>query len=67
MPNFYVPMTITVLIRDIDKDELETRIDEANFALSEAFYSSDANDDHFELQANQIHWNKIQKENNDED
>lgn len=61
MADFYVPMTITVLIKDIDEDELEQYIDDANFALSEVFYSSDADDDHFELYLSQIHWDKIKE------
>ena len=61
MADFYVPMTITVLIKDIDEDELEQYIDDANFALSEVFYSSDVDDDHFELYLSQIHWDKIKE------
>ena len=61
MADYLVPMTIQILIKDIDEDELEQRIDDANFALSEIFYSSDADDDHFELYSNNIHWDQIKE------
>jgi hypothetical protein len=61
MADYLVPMTIQILIKDIDEDELEQRIDDANFALSEIFYSSDADDDHFELHSNNIHWDQIKE------
>ena len=61
MADYLVPMTIQILIKDINEDELEQRIDDANFALSEIFYSNDADDDHFELHSNNIHWDQIKE------
>lgn len=61
MADFYVPMTVVLTIKDIDPDDLDQYIDDAIFGLTEAFYSSDAEDDHFEIYSNKVHWNEIQE------
>ena len=61
MANFYVPMTIVLEIKDIDPEELEQYITDAIVGLAEVFYSSDVDDDHFELHSNRIHWSEIQE------
>lgn len=62
MVEFTVPIQLKVRIKDIEEDELEQYISDFQFGLSEAFSSSDINDDHFEIIACNIDWLRILKE-----
>ena len=50
MANFIIPVQLKICIQNIDKDELEQYINDFQFGLSEAFYSSDPDDDHFSIE-----------------
>ena len=47
--DFTIPINLVVRINDIDEDELENYVNDIQMALHEIFYSSDIDDDHFEV------------------
>ena len=59
MTEFIVPIKLKVRIQDIDEDELEQYISDFQFGLSEAFSSSDPEDDHFEIDTCDVEWHRI--------
>lgn len=61
MADFIVPIQLKICIQDIGEDELEQYISDFQFGLSEAFYSSDPNDDHFAIEQCNIEWGEIKK------
>lgn len=61
MAEFIVPVKIKIRIKDIDEDELEQYISDFQFGLSELFSSSDADDDHFEIDSCDVEWHCIQE------
>lgn len=62
MVEFTVSIQLKVRIKDIEEDELEQYIGDFQFGLSEAFSSSDIDDDHFEIVTCNIDWLRILKE-----
>lgn len=61
MAEFIVPIRLKLRLKDIDEDELEQYISDFQFGLSELFSSSDADDDHFEIDTCDIEWHRIQE------
>lgn len=47
--DFVVPFHLVMRIKDIPEDELEDYVNDIQMALHEVFYSSDMDDDHFEV------------------
>ena len=47
--DFVVPFHLVMRIKDIPEDELESYVNDIQMALHEVFYSSDIDDDHFEV------------------
>lgn len=47
--DFVVPFNLVMRIKDIPENELEDYINDIQMALSSMFYSTDADDDHFEI------------------
>ena len=62
MSDFIVPIQLKVRIQNIDDEELEQYISDFQLGLSEAFSSSDADDDHFSIAECRIDWLRILKE-----
>lgn len=62
MVEFRVPINLVVRIRDIDEIELENYIADIQLAIHEAFYSTDSEDDHFEVAMCEPEWNRIRRE-----
>ena len=61
MAEFIIPIQLKIRIQDIDEDELEQYISDFQLGLSEAFYSSDSDDDHFAIEQCNIKWSEIKK------
>ena len=61
MAEFIVPIQLKIRIQDIDEDELEQYISDFQFGLSEAFSSSDPEDDHFAIEGCDVEWHRIQE------
>lgn len=61
MAEFIIPIQLKIRIQDIDEDELEQYISDFQLGLSEAFYSSDPDDDHFAIEQCNIKWSEIKK------
>lgn len=61
MAEFIVPVQLKIRIQNIDADELEQYISDFQFGLSEAFSSSDPEDDHFEIETCDVEWRRIQE------
>lgn len=61
MAEFIVPIKLKLRIQGIDEDELEQYISDFQFGLSEAFSSSDPEDDHFEIETCDVEWHRIQE------
>lgn len=49
MKDFIVPINLSVKIKNIKKEELENYLTDILLAIDSIFYSSDADDDHFEI------------------
>lgn len=47
--DFVIPFNLVMRIKDIPEDELEDYVNNIQMALHEIFYSSDIDDDHFEV------------------
>lgn len=47
--DFVIPFNLVMRIKDISEDELEDYVNNIQMALHEIFYSSDIDDDHFEV------------------
>ena len=47
--DFTVPFHLVMGIKNIPEDELEDYVSDIQMALQEVFYSSDIDDDHFEV------------------
>ena len=47
--DFVMPFHLVMRIKDIPEDELEDYVNDIQMALQEVFYSSDIDDDHFEV------------------
>ena len=47
--DFVIPFHLVMRIKDIPEDEVEDYVNDIQMALHEVFYSSDINDDHFEV------------------
>lgn len=47
--DFVIPFHLVMRIKDIPEDELEDYVSDIQMALQEVFYSSDIDDDHFEV------------------
>lgn len=62
MVEFVVPINLVVRIKDIDEDELENYITSLRLGLHDTFYSTDSEDDHFEIAMCEPEWNRIRKE-----
>lgn len=62
MVEFRVPINLVIRIKDIDDDELENYIASIQVALHETFYSSDPEDDHYEIVVCNSDWLRISKE-----
>lgn len=62
MSDFIIPIQLKVRIKDIDDEELEQYISDFRLGLSEAFSSSDVDDDHFSIAECRIDWLRILKE-----
>lgn len=60
--DFIVPFNLVMRIKNIPEDELEDYINDILMALNSVFYSSDIDDDHFEVQVCQPYWNQSYKE-----
>ena len=61
MAEFIVPVQLKIHIQNIAEDELEQYISDFQFGLSEAFSSSDPEDDHFEIETCDVEWHRIQE------
>lgn len=61
MANFIIPVQLKICIQNIDEDELEQYVNDFQFGLSEAFYSSDPDDDHFSIEQCDIKWSEIKE------
>lgn len=61
MVEFRVPIDLVVKIKDIDEFELENYIAGIQLAIHEAFYSTDPEDDHFEVAMCNPNWLRITK------
>lgn len=62
MVEFRVPINLVIKIKDIDEDELENYIASIQLAIQEAFYSTDPEDDHYEIAMCNPDWLRISKE-----
>lgn len=60
--DFVIPFNLVMRIKDIPEDEVEDYINDIQMALSSVFYSTDIDDDHFEVQMCNPEWNRIYKE-----
>ena len=47
--DFVIPFHLVMRVKDIPEDELEDYVNDIQMALHEVFYSSDMDDDHFEV------------------
>lgn len=61
MVEFRVPIDLVIKIKDIDEFELENYIAGIQLAIHEAFYSTDPEDDHFEVAMCNPNWLRITK------
>ena len=61
MVEFRVPIDLVVKIKNIDEFELENYIAGIQLAIHEAFYSTDPEDDHFEVAMCNPNWLRITK------
>lgn len=62
MVEFRVPINLVVRVKDIDEDELENYVAGIQLAINEAFYSTDPEDDHYEVAMCNPDWLRISKE-----
>ena len=62
MVEFRVPINLVIKIKDIDEIELENYITSIQIAIHEAFYSTDPEDDHYEVAMCSPDWLRITKE-----
>jgi len=62
MVEFRVPINLVIKIKDIDEDELENYIASIQLAIHEVFYSTDPEDDHYEVAMCNPDWLRISKE-----
>ena len=46
-----MPFNLVMRIKDIPEDEIEDYVNDIQMALSSMFYSTDADDDHFEIES----------------
>lgn len=61
MVEFRVPIDLVIKIKNIDEFELENYIAGIQLAIHEAFYSTDPEDDHFEVAMCNPNWLRITK------
>ena len=61
MVEFRVPIDLVIKIKNIDELELENYIAGIQLAIHEAFYSTDPEDDHFEVAMCNPNWLRITK------
>lgn len=64
MAEFRVPINLVIKVKDIEEIELEDYIAGIQLAIAEAFYSTDPEDDHYEVMLCSPEWDKIRKEVN---
>lgn len=60
--DFVIPFHLVMRIKDIPEDELEDCVYDIQMALHEVFYSSDIDDDHFEVEISAPDYAKSYKE-----
>lgn len=60
--DFVIPFNLVIRIKDIPEDEFEDYVNDIQMALSSLFYSTDADDDHFEIKVCRPEWNRSYKE-----
>lgn len=65
--DFVMPFHLVMRIKDIPEDELEDYVSDVQMALQEVFYSSDIDDDHFEVKLCAPDYAKSYKEYDYED
>lgn len=62
-----MPFNLVMRIKNIPEDEIEDYVNDIQMALSSMFYSTDADDDHFEIKVCHPEWNRSYKEDTYED
>ena len=62
MVNFIIPFNLVIKVKDIDEDEIENYMTDIMLAIDSVFYSSDEDDDHFEVMHCHPQWNRSYKE-----
>lgn len=67
MVNFIIPFELVIKIKDIDEDEIENYMTDVMMAVDSAFYSSDMEDDHFEVMRCRPEWSRSYRESYYED
>ena len=60
--DFVIPFHFVVRIKDIPEDELESYVNDIQMALHEVFYSSNMDDDHFEVKICTLDYARSYKE-----
>lgn len=67
MVNFIIPFNLVIKVKNIDEDEIENYMTDIMLAIDSAFYSSDEDDDHFEVVRCCPEWNRSYTESYYED
>lgn len=62
-----MPFNLVMRIKNIPEDEIEDYVNDIQMALSSMFYSTDADDDHFEVKMCHPEWHRSYKEDTYED